>query len=144
MVLVTVRDWPSGRVAARNLEDDGTLAINVGRAPGDRRLIDDLTATIGTVFPSVYVMDIPNTFNSIIYATKKPTTSKNLTSNLTALMGNLNTHPLLLQAGITALANLKPVSSGGVVFTDDLAPIEWITNDMVLRFMLEGGIKSLQ
>jgi spermidine synthase len=131
-------------IAYDHLEEDGTLAINVGRAPGDRRLIDDLAATIGSVFPSTYVMDIPNTFNSIIYATKKPTTAENLTSNLIALSKGANTHPLLLQAGTTALANMQKVSPGGMVFTDDLAPIEWITNDMVLKFLLGGGIKNLQ
>jgi spermidine synthase len=132
------------QIAFDHLEENGTLAINVGRAPGDRRLIDDLAATIGTVFPSVYVMDIPNTFNSIIYATKKPSTTENLTANLILLSSNPHTHPLLLQAGTATLTNLIPVSPGGVVFTDDLAPIEWITNDMVLRFMLGGGLKSLQ
>jgi spermidine synthase len=132
------------RIAYDHLEEDGTLAINVGRAPGDRRLIDDLAATIGSVFPSIYVMDIPNTFNSIIYATKKPTTVDNLSANMIALSRDPNTHPLLLQAGTTAMANLQQVSPNGMVFTDDLAPIEWITNDMVLKFMLGGGIKDLQ
>jgi len=132
------------KIAYDHLEENGTLAINVGRAPGDRRLIDDLAATIGSVFPSIYVMDIPNTFNSIIYATKKPTTVENLTSNMIALSSDTNTHPLLLQAGTTAMTNLQQVFAGGLVFTDDLAPIEWITNDMVLKFLLGGGIKDLQ
>ncbi len=30
------------------------------------------------------------------------------------------------------------------VFTDDHAPIEWIVNDMVIRFILEGGTEYLQ
>jgi spermidine synthase len=132
------------QIAYDHLEENGTLAINVGRAPGDRRLIDDLAATIGSVFPSIYVMNIPNTFNSIIYATKKPTHVENLTVNMIALSSDANTHPLLLQAGTAALANLQKISPGGMVFTDDLAPIEWITNDMVLKFLLGGGIKDLQ
>ena len=41
------------QTAYDHLEPEGVLAINVGRAAGDRRLIDDLTATIGSVFPSV-------------------------------------------------------------------------------------------
>jgi len=139
---ITTREF--FQIACDHLEPDGTLAINVGRAPGDRRLIDDLAATMGSVFPSVYVMDIPNTFNSIIYATKLPTSAGNLTANMIALSQDKQTHPLLLQAGAAAISNLKPVSSGGMIFTDDLAPIEWITNDMVLRFILGGGVKELQ
>lgn len=132
------------QIAYDHLEDDGTLAINVGRAPGDRRLIDDLAATIGSVFPSIYVMDIPHTFNSIIYATKLPTNSDYMTANMIALSQDAGTHPLILQAGTAAIMNLKSVPAGGRIFTDDLAPIEWITNDMVLRYILGGGTQDLQ
>jgi hypothetical protein len=136
--------WEFFQIAYDHLEQDGTLAINVGRAPGDRRLIDDLAATIGSVFPSIYVMDIPNTFNSVIYATKQPTAADNLTANMIALSEDPDTHPLLLKAGTVALSNLQPVSPGGMIFTDDLAPIEWITNDMVLRYILGSGVRDLQ
>jgi hypothetical protein len=30
------------------------------------------------------------------------------------------------------------------VFTDDHAPIEWIVNDMVIRFIMGGGTEYLQ
>ena len=40
------------------------------------------------------------------------------------------------------MSNLQPTPAGGMVFTDDLAPIEWITNDMVLRFILGGGVEG--
>jgi hypothetical protein len=30
------------------------------------------------------------------------------------------------------------------VFTDDHAPIEWIVNDMVIRFIMGGGAEYLQ
>ena len=117
--------------------------MSAGRQAIDR-LIDDLAVTIGSVFPSIYVMDIPNTFNSIIYATKQPTEAENLTANMIALSQDYKTHPLLLQAGTAAMANLQPTPVEGIIFTDDRAPIEWITNDMVLRFILGGGVDDLQ
>jgi hypothetical protein len=40
--------------------------------------------------------------------------------------------------------NLEPGYETTTVFTDDLAPIEWIVNEMVLRFILEGGTQYLQ
>ena len=76
------------QIAADHLNPDGALVINVGRAPGDRRLIDGLATTIGTIFPSIYVMDIPNTFNSMLYATLQPTPLEDLQANLTALVTN--------------------------------------------------------
>jgi hypothetical protein len=44
----------------------------------------------------------------------------------------------------TTFANLKAGYERTTVFTDDHAPIEWIVNDMVIRFILEGGTQYLQ
>jgi hypothetical protein len=44
----------------------------------------------------------------------------------------------------TTFANLKPSYQITEVFTDDRAPIEWIVNDMVVRFVMSGGVKYLQ
>lgn len=127
-----------------HLTEDGVLVINVGRGPDDRRLIDAIGSTIGTIFPSVYVMDIPDTFNSIIYATSQPTDIANLDANFAYLHSLGNTHPLLLESVQKALGNLQPVSTGGQVFTDDKAPIEWITSSMILNFFLTGDAEQLQ
>ncbi len=132
------------RIAANHLNPDGALAINIGRAPGDRRLIDGLATTIGTIFPSIYVMDIPNTFNSILYATLQPTAKENLAANLSSLVGRGDTAPLLIESMNLTWANLQPAPQKTIVFTDDRAPIEWITNNMILNFLLNGGIKTLQ
>ena len=127
-----------------HLTQDGVLVINVGRSPNDRRLVDAFASTIGAVFPSVYVMDIPDTFNSMIYATMQPTTVANLDTNLVNLNQRGNTHPLLLESLQTALANLQPAPAKGQIFTDDLAPIEWVTNNMVVDFILSGQMENLQ
>ena len=127
-----------------HLETDGAMAINVGRAPGDRRLIDGLAGTIQTVFPSVYVMDVPDTFNSIIYATVQPTSMENLYKNLLYLMTQPNVHPLLIEAIQKTVVNQQPIHASQVVFTDDKAPVEWITNSLVLNFLLHGDMELVQ
>lgn len=127
-----------------HLEANGVMAINVGRAPQDRRLVEALASTIGTVFPSVHVMDIPNTFNSIIYATAQPTTPQNMSENLISLYSRPDVHPLLVASVERALTNLQPPPRAGQVFTDDRAPIEWLTNNMVLSFVLFGDMTGLQ
>jgi spermidine synthase len=126
------------------LNDDGVLAMNVGRAPEDRRLIDGLVGTISTVFPSVYVMDIPGSFNSIVYATVQPTQIENLYNNIVYLENEGNIHPLLIEAMYLAAAHLQPAPQSTTVFTDDLAPIEWITNQMVLNFILYGDMELFE
>ncbi len=126
------------------LTPDGAMTINVGRAPEDRRLVDGLVGTISTVFPSVYVMDIPATFNSIVYATKQPTTFADFTANLTRLQADPAAHPLLLRAMTTVAENLQPTPASEVIFTDDHAPIEWLTNGLVLSFIFSGGTEDLK
>ncbi len=132
------------QVIHEHLTQDGVIVINVGRAPNDRRLIDGLVGTIGTVFPSVYVMDIPDTFNSIIYATVQPTEITDLYRNYVDLQAQTGIHPLLNEAIQRLIVNQQPTPVSQVVFTDDKAPIEWITNNMVLKFVLFGGMEDMQ
>ena len=131
-------------IVRQHLTPDGAMVINVGRSPTDRRLIDNLVSTIQTVFPSVYVMDVPNTFNSIVYATAQPTRIENLYANLLALENAPATHPLLLEALRRVVLYQQPAPTSQVVFTDDRAPIEWITNNMVLSYVLFGEMEELR
>jgi spermidine synthase len=131
-------------IIASHLTDDGVLTINVGSVPGDRRLIDGLATTMATQFASIHIMDIPGTLNTMIFATKQPTTRENFTSNLVTLYSDPNAHPLLVTAMASTFANLKDGYTTTTVFTDDLAPIEWIVNDMVVSFVLQGGLEFLQ
>lgn len=126
------------QIVRRHLTDDGAMVINVGRAPNDRRLVEALSSTIGSVFPSVHVVDVPQTFNSIIFATVQPTSADNLRQNLVLFESQPDAPPLLLETLRTAVMNLQPTPQPGPVFTDDLAPIEWITNDMIIRYILSG------
>jgi hypothetical protein len=132
------------QIVSDRLTDQGSVAINVGRAPGDRRLIDGIVTTLQQVFPSIYIMDVPDTFNSIIYATQQPTSTENLYINLFDLSEQDDVHPLLIESLQVSALNLQPTPEPTTVFTDDLAPIEWITNNMVLRFMLYGDMEVLQ
>lgn len=123
-------------IARTRLVENGVLAINVGRAPEDRRLVEDMCATLLSVFPSVYVMDIPDTFNTIIFATKRPTTISDLMANYQQLAGEPDTPDLLMETISVTVANIQPTPTEGRVYTDDLSPIEWVTNQMVLHYIL--------
>lgn len=134
------------QLARQHLTDDGVVAINVGRAPGDRRLIDTLVATLLEVFPSVHVMDVPDTFNSLVYATVQPTSFDNLATNLAWLRQDTNASPLLVTSVERTLAFQQPTPAPdeSLVLTDERAPIELIVNSMVLRFVLAGDLETLQ
>jgi spermidine synthase len=128
--------------ARAHLADDGALVVNVGRAFTDRRLIDAMVGTLRSVFPSVYVVDVPDTFNSIVFATVQPTQASNLPANL-ALMGD-DVQPMLKDALARAVQNLQPTPASEIVFTDDVAPVEQLTNSIVIRFILSGGVYELE
>ena len=127
-----------------HLSDKGSLVINVVRIFNDRRLVDALYMTIASVFPEAYVVDIPDTLNSVIYATKMATRSENLISNYVTLDKTQEMPGLLRYALETAILNLQPAPKDGIILTDDLAPVEWITNAMIFDLFFSGNIEELQ
>lgn len=131
-------------IVASHLADDGVLTINSASVPGDRRLINGLATTMGTVFPSIYTVDIPGSLNTMIFATRQPTRAEDFAANLVALSADPNVHPLLINTMQTTFSGLQSGYEVTTVFTDDHAPIEWIVNDMVVRFILGGGTEYLQ
>jgi spermidine synthase len=126
-----------------HLAADGVVTINVARLPDDRRLIDGLAATLAAVFPSVYVADVPFSMNSILYATVQPTSVRNLLENYRALASAGGAPPELITVLEWTIQNLQPTPQGGTVFTDDKAPIEQLTNAMVIQFVLSGRLPQL-
>lgn len=127
-----------------HLDENGVMVINIGRAPEDRRLLNSLYATINTIFPTLYVTDLSDSYNSVLFATKQPTSVQNLIDNYALLYQDTSTPPFVLQILSHTYDGLQPPASGGVVFTDDLAPVEQITNSMVLNFLLSGKVDALQ
>lgn len=124
-----------------HLTADGVVGINVGRAPQDRSLVDAMTATLLTVFPTVQAIDVPGSLNTILVATNQPTVPENVAANLAQLADDAD--PLLRAALETAVANLVPITPSSVVFTDERAPVETIVDTLVLRYLLQEGPAGL-
>ena len=131
------------QIVRDHLTEDGVVAINVGSAPGDAKLLESIIATMGRVFPSIYVVEVPGSYNSVVFATSQPTEIENLYQNYLHLEGGNPPHPLLMDAYQRVIVNLQPFQGGGIVFTDDRAPVEWITNNMVLNFIFFEGMEDL-
>jgi spermidine synthase len=117
-----------------HLTDTGVIAMNVGRTRTDYQMVDAIAQTAASVFPSVYVIDVPGTLNSIVYATNQPTVFDNLRTNLDAMP-----HPLLRNTAAQALTHQRPLNPDALVFTDDRAPVERLTNGIMLSFLFGLG-----
>ena len=130
-------------VVKDHLEEHGVLVINVGRTLDDRRIVEAMVGTLQSVFPSVHVVDVPYTFNTIVYATVKPTSAENLVANLPSLQ-QMGADPLLVDVVSRSIENLQTTPSTDIVFTDDWAPIERLTNSIALRFIFSGDLSTLQ
>ncbi len=125
-----------------HLSDDGVAIMNVGRTPTDRRLVQALTRTLRAVFPTVHTLDVPNSYNTILVATRQPTVPENLLTNLSLLPADV--HPILRAALQDASVSLVPTVASDMVLTDDHAPVEWIVDSMVVEFFLTGGLDELK
>lgn len=115
----------------------GVLAINVGRSDRDRSLVNSLSHTLQLVFPRIFVLDLPDSYNSIIFACKNPESSWIIFESNYALVYKDNSDGLLSKAMSLSLGAITAVSTEGILFTDDLAPIEAMTNRMVINFLRE-------
>ena len=119
--------------AKAHLAPDGVLAINVGRTPTDNRLVDALSGTLNAVFDNVYVIDSNRRFtNSVIYATSSPAGVDQFVARAKA-----ETNPRLRPIALEALqtGNVRKVPANGIVFTDDLAPVERLIDDIILSYI---------
>jgi spermidine synthase len=106
-----------------HLRPGGALIINVGHIPGQDDLEKVVSATVRAGgFP--YVMRDPvSTGNTLVVAGLHPlgTVDPNLPATLKPL-------------GELVQARLAPALRGGAVYTDDKAPVEWLTDLSILRY----------
>jgi spermidine synthase len=119
--------------AKAHMAPDGVLAINVGRTTADHRLVDALSGTLNAVFPRVFVIDTNVRFtNSVIYATSAPVSVDDFKARAQA-----ETNPKLLPIIAEALqtGNVRQAAPNGIVFTDDLAPVERLIDEIILSYI---------
>jgi spermidine synthase len=124
------------QLARDRLAEDGVVAVNVGRTTTDYSLVDAIAATMQQVFPSVFVVDLPDGSgplgNSLVVATRRAATLTDFQANLPRFTG-----PMLDQVAqqTSGLARMAQPPSGTPIFTDDRAPVEQVVHALVLRQM---------
>ena len=109
----------------------GVVAVNVGHPEGSDRLEQVLTATMGDVFEHV-VRDPSETTNSVLVASRAPLGAG-------ALRRAARTLPAALRPVAEATAaRLAPGLPGGRVYTDDVAPVEWLVDASIVQVAAHG------
>jgi spermidine synthase len=122
--LVTRQFFASARA---HLEPGGTFVVNVGHLPDSNSLEKVVTATLKAVFPYV-VRDRVSPDNSLLLASASPLSPD-------AMLAAHREVPLELQGLLASTSGrLEPTLSGGTVYTDDKAPVEWLTDLSILRY----------
>ena len=119
--------------AKAHMAPDGVLAINVGRTSTDTSLVDALSGTLNAVFTNVFVIESNRRFtNSVIYATSSPATVDQFIARAQAET-NPKLQPIVAEALQTG--DVRQVRPNGIVFTDDLAPVERLIDDIILSYI---------
>jgi spermidine synthase len=115
-----------------HLSPTGVVALNTGHTSTDFRLVQAFVNTMSQVFPSVYTFNVPNTFNTEVMATMHPTSISTFRSNL-AQFDPTTTMGQVADEVVPVVSQGHP--DGGIVFTDDRAPIEQITDQLLLNYI---------
>ncbi len=114
-------------LARRHLRPGGTLIVNVGHLPNSAALEKVVSATLRSVFPYV-VRDPVSADNAELVASTRPLSGA-------AMMAADGRMPLALQGLMASVAGrVAPALRGGPVYTDDRAPVEWLTDLSILRY----------
>jgi spermidine synthase len=122
--LVTREFFASGR---SHLRPGGELIVNVGHVPGSNALEQVVSATLRAVFPFV-ARDVVSPTNSLVLASSSALSARRLAAAAPVLPAGLGSF------ADTVAARLGPALAGGSVYTDDHAPVEWLTDLSILRY----------
>jgi spermidine synthase len=109
------------------LNPGGVVALNLATTPDDHRLAEEIGGTLASELPEVLAWQ-PLRFNQIAIGLNDPSEQKPTTParDVQPLFDHL-------------LRNARRVEPSDDPWTDDRAPVEWITDRMIVEFAAEGG-----
>ena len=120
------------RLVREHLAPGGIVALNVAALPDDDRLARAVGGTLAWELPQVLAWPALR-FNTFVLGLSQPLTRAEIRRRLTT--------------GPSALASLRkllardalPVAMSAEPWTDDRAPVEWLTDRMIVAYAAEGG-----
>jgi spermidine synthase len=120
------------RLARERLRPGGIVALNVASVPRDRELARSISGTLAAELPQVWAWK-PLRFNQLVLGLTEPLDRPRLAERLGRLP------PRLRVLGDLLARDARPVARVERPWTDDRAPVEWITDRMILEFAAAGG-----
>ncbi|MEX2464422.1 MAG: hypothetical protein WD428_00950, partial [Gaiellaceae bacterium] len=99
---------------------------------GDERLSEAIGSTVLAAFPQAWRWK-PLRFNELVLAPDSPTSRAVLLDRVERVPGVVSSLVALFQQG---LERIRPETEP---LTDDRAPVEWLTDRMIIEFIAEGG-----
>jgi spermidine synthase len=120
------------RLARGHLRPGGAIALNVAATPTDRKLSDAIGTTLLTVFPQAWRWRALR-FNDVLFAMREPVPRPELERRARRAPGETRLLLPLFRSRLSA------VSPHGRPLTDDRAPVEWLTDRMILHEVERGG-----
>jgi spermidine synthase len=116
----------------RHLEPGGIVALNVAATPSDRRLTRALAASLlAGGFPQAWVWPALR-YNDLLLGLTRPASRATLLRRATAVAPAARPLLPLLDA------ELEPARPADEPLTDDRAPVEWLTNEMLFGQIVDG------
>ena len=120
------------RLVREHLAPGGAVALNVATVPGDKRLSDALGTTMLTQFASVWRWRALE-FNQLLLAFPRQVSQAELSSRVAGIA------PAAEPLVAPFRARLSAMGPTGKPLTDDRAPVEWLTDRMILGYAGHGG-----
>jgi spermidine synthase len=119
-------------LARDRLEPGGILALNVAAVPGDDRLSQAVGSTVLSAFPQAWRWK-PLRFNELVLGLDAPLDRDELVTRVQSLS------PRISILGELFSRDLEPVHVLQDPLTDDRAPVEWLTDRMIIEHISRGG-----
>jgi len=120
------------RLVREHLAPGGIVALNVAAVPDDKRLVRAVGTTLAAELPQVLEWPALR-FNTIVLGLTEPLVEGEVERRLRR--GPSDLAPLReLLAG-----DARPLVAAGRPWTDDRAPVEWLTDRMIVSYAAEGG-----
>ena len=120
------------RLVRSRLRPGGIVALNVATVPGDHRLAGDIAGTLRTVFPQVLTWQALK-LNQLVLGFDRPASGARLRAGVARTPARIRVLTRLLAEHARAAApSAEP-------WTDDRAPVEWVTDRMILEYAAHGA-----
>jgi spermidine synthase len=120
------------RLVREHLAPGGIVALNIAAVPDDKRLVRAVGTTLAAEFPQVLEWPALR-FNTIVLGLTESLAEGEIARRMQRGPADLDSLRELLAR------DARPLEAAGRAWTDDRAPVEWLTDRMIVSYAAEGG-----